>query len=431
MNPTTNPFAPGAGTQPPELAGRDAIIAMATITLARVKLGRPARSAILLGLRGVGKTVLLNRIAALAEGEGFEPVLLEAPEDRRLAELLVPPLRQLLFRLSRRSARAGELVRRGLGVLRSFAKAFKVKVGGVEFTVEPELGAADSGYLESDLTEVLVAVAVAAKEAGTAIALIVDEVQYLSGADLAALIVSLHKVTQRGLPFVFFGAGLPQVAGLAGDAKSYAERLFDYPEVGPLSDSAAREAVAAPVRREGAEITEEALVEVVTRTKGYPYFLQEWGFHAWNSSSSSPISGEDARAASGRALEALDRGFFRVRLDRLTPRERDYVRAMAELGPGPHRSGEIAGLLRLKVSAAAPLRDKLIKKGMVYSPQHGDTAFTVPMFDEFMRRTMPGWAPAGPAESVPERVQRVRNTRERVTSPKSAADLVRARRGKP
>ncbi len=393
MNPTNNPFAPGAGTQPPELAGRDEIISNATVALGRAKLGRPVRSQILLGLRGVGKTVLLNRIAAIAEGEGYLPIMLEAPEDRRLADMLVPPLRQLLFKLSR-SAQAKDVARRGLAVLRSFAKAFKVKVGDVEFTVEPELGAADSGSLESDLPELLVAVAAAAKEAGAPVALLIDEVQYLSEADLGALIISVHKIAQKSLPFVFFGAGLPQIAGLAGEAKSYAERLFEYPDVGPLADSAAREAVAAPVQREGAEISDQALTEIIQRTRGYPYFLQEWGFHAWNVSPSSPITVEDARTASGKALAAMDKGFFRVRLDRLTPRERDYVRAMAELGPGPHRSGEIARKLRLGVTAAGPLRDKLIKKGMVYSPQHGDTAFTVPMFDEFMRRSMPDWTPA-------------------------------------
>ncbi len=392
MNPTTNPFAPGAGTQPPELAGRDQIIADASVALGRVKLGRSARSQLLLGLRGVGKTVLLNRIAAIAEEQGYHPVMLEAPEDRRLAEMLVPPLRQLLFRLSRLD-QARNVARRGLAVLRSFAKAFKVKVGDVEFTVEAELGTADSGSLEADLPEVLLAVAHAAQEAGAAVSLFIDEVQYLTEPDLAALIVSVHRMAQKRLPFVIFGAGLPQLASLAGEAKSYAERLFDYPDVGPLADAAAREAVKAPVRREGADITDEALAEILQRTKGYPYFLQEWGFHAWNVAKGSPITGDDARLATGKALAAMDKGFFRVRLDRLTPRERDYVRAMAELGPGPHRSGEIAKKLRMQVSAAGPLRDKLIKKGMVYSPQHGDTSFTVPMFDEFMRRSMPGWAP--------------------------------------
>lgn len=395
MDPKTNPFAPGAGTQPPELAGRDKIIADATVALGRVKLGRPAKSQMLLGLRGVGKTVLLNRIATIAEGEGYQPVMLEAPEDRRLVEMLVPPLRQLLFKLSRLD-HARDVAKRGLGVLRSFAKVFKVKVGDVEFTVEPETGTADSGSLESDLPEVLLAVSTAAKQAGAAVALFVDEVQYLSAPDLAALIVSVHKMAQKGLPFVLFGAGLPQIAALAGEAKSYSERLFDYPGVGPLADPAAREAVAAPVRREGADITEEALTVIVQKTRGYPYFLQEWGFHAWDVAKASPITGHDARAATTQALDALDKGFFRVRLDRLTPREKDYMRAMAELGAGPHRSGEIAQKLGMDVTTAGPLRDKLIKKGMVYSPQHGDTAFTVPMFDEFMRRSMPGWAPNVP-----------------------------------
>ncbi|HTP49891.1 MAG TPA: ATP-binding protein [Anaeromyxobacteraceae bacterium] len=392
MNPTTNPFAPGAGTQPPELAGRSKIIADATVTLGRVKLGRPTKSQMLLGLRGVGKTVLLNRLAEVAEVEGYHPVMLEAPEDRRLAEMLVPPLRQLLFKLSRVD-QAKDLAKRGLGVLRSFAKAFKVKVGDIEFTVEPELGTADSGSLESDLPEVLLAASTAAKQAGTAVALFIDEVQYLAETDLAALIISVHKMAQKGLPFVLFGAGLPQLAALAGEAKSYAERLFDYPEIGPLPDDAAREAIAAPIRREGAEITDDALTLIAQKTKGYPYFLQEWGSHTWNVAVGSAIAADDVHRATAEALLALDKGFFRVRLDRLTPREKEYMRAMAELGPGPHRSGEIAQKFGINVQTAGPLRNGLIKKGMIYSPQHGDTAFTVPMFDEFMCRSMPDWTP--------------------------------------
>jgi DNA-binding CsgD family transcriptional regulator len=408
MNPTTNPFAPGAGTQPPELAGREKIIADATVALGRVKLGRPAKSQMLLGLRGVGKTVLLNRIADLAEDDGYQSVMLEAPEDRRLAEMLVPPLRQLLFKLSR-VEHAKDVAKRGLGVLRSFAKAFKVKMGDIEYTVEPATGTADSGSLESDLPEVFLAVATATKGASTAVALFIDEVQYLSETDLAALIVSVHKMTQKRLPFVLFGAGLPQLAALAGEAKSYAERLFDYPEVGPLAEDAAREAIAAPVRREGVEITDEALGVIVRKTKGYPYFLQEWGSHTWNAADASPITADDAERATTVALQALDKGFFRVRLDRLTPREKDYVRAMAELGPGPHRSGEIAQKLGMNVTTAGPLRNGLIKKGMLYSPQHGDTAFTVPMFDEFMRRSMPDWTPSVP--STPESRKKARPSR--------------------
>lgn len=392
MDPTRNPFAPGAGHQPPELAGRDKIINDATVALGRVKLARPVKSQMLLGLRGVGKTVLLNRIAAIADGQGYQSIMLEAPEGKRLAEMLVPHLRQTLIKLSKLE-QAKEVAKRGLGVLRSFAKTFKVKVGEIELSVEPETGTADSGSLETDLPEVLLAVATAAQEAGSAVALLIDEVQYLSEADLAALIVSCHKMAQKNLPLVVFGAGLPQIAALAGEAKSYAERLFDYPPVGALTDAAARDALAAPILREGAAITDEALAEIVHRTRGYPYFLQEWGSHAWNVAGASPITVSDVTAATAAALAALDESFFKVRLDRLTPREKDYVRAMAELGPGPHRSGEIAKILGTKVDQSSSLRDKLIKKGMVYSPQHGDTAFTVPMFDDFMKRSMPDWTP--------------------------------------
>jgi AAA ATPase domain len=393
MDPTQNPFAPGAGTQPPELAGREDIVDGATVALGRVLLGRPARSQMLLGLRGVGKTVLLNKIAQLAEEKDYATILLEAPEERSLAEMLVPPLRSQLFRLSRLE-KTKDVARRGLAVLRAFAGVFKVSVGDVEFGVGPEVGTADSGNLEADLPEVLLAVAGAAKQAGKPIALFVDEVQYLDEPDLAALIVAIHKVGQRGLPFVVFGAGLPQLAALAGEAKSYAERLFDYPDVGPLPDEAARDAIRTPLKREGVEIDEPALALLVEQTKGYPYFLQEWGAQAWNAAKASPITTKDARNATSRAIAQLDKGFFRVRLDRLTPRERDYMRAMAELGPGPHRSGDIAQTLAMNVTAAAPLRNGLIKKGMVFSPQHGDTAFTVPMFDEFMRRSMPDWVSA-------------------------------------
>ena len=390
MDPTQNPFAPGAGTQPPELSGRRDIVEGATVTLGRVLLGKPARSQMLLGLRGVGKTVLLNKIAQLAEEKDYATILLEAPEERSLAEMLVPPLRSQLFKLSRLE-KTKDAARRGLAVLRAFAGVFKVAAGDVEFGVSPEVGTADSGNLEADLPEVLLAAASAAKQAGKAIALFVDEVQYLTERDLAALIVAIHKVGQRGLPFVVFGAGLPQLAALAGEAKSYAERLFDYPDVGPLPAEAARDAIRTPLEREDVEIDERALALIVEKTKGYPYFLQEWGAQAWNAAKASPITANDARNATSRAVAQLDKGFFRVRLDRLTPRERDYMRAMAELGPGPHRSGDIAQTLALSVTTAAPLRNGLIKKGMVFSPQHGDTAFTVPMFDEFMRRSMPEW----------------------------------------
>jgi hypothetical protein len=392
MDRAKNPFAPGAGTRPPELAGRDQIIEDATVALKRVLDGRPAKSQLLLGLRGVGKTVLLNRIAEIAEDEHFLTVVLEAPESRRLAEMLVPPLRATLFKLSG-IAHARDLANRGIRVLRAFASAFKVKYGGAEFSVEAERGVADSGDLESDLPALLETVARAAKAAGRGVTILIDEVQYLSQEDLSALIVSIHRIAQRDLPLLVFGAGLPQLAGLVGEAKSYAERLFDFPEVGPLAPAAAAQAIRQPLLQEGAEIEPAALALVVERTQRYPYFLQEWGSQAWNVAADSPITTADVERATVKALTALDNGFFRVRFERLTPREREYVRAMAELGPGPHRSPAIAALLKLHVTAAAPIRGDLIRKGMIYSPARGDTAFTVPMFDDFMRRMMPDWSP--------------------------------------
>ena len=388
MDPARNPYSPGAGTPPPELAGRDPVLEDARVALARVRAGRPAKAQMLLGLRGVGKTVLLNRIEQLALEQGYGTVLIEAPENRGLPELLVPPLRKLLLRLDR-GERVRERARLALRALRNFASVFKVSAGELEVGIEPERGVADSGNIESDLADLLVAVAEAARESETAAALLIDEVQYLSAADLAALIVAVHKISQRNLPLIFFGAGLPQLAALAGEAKSYAERLFDYPDIGALDLHAARDALREPARRERVEYTDVALALIIETTQGYPYFLQEWGSHAWKVADESPIEEADARRATELAIWQLDHGFFRVRLDRLTPREKSYMRAMAGLGPGPHRSGDIAQALQSKVQSVAPIRQSLIRKGMIYSPAHGDTAFTVPMFDDFLLRSMP------------------------------------------
>ncbi|HEU4643847.1 MAG TPA: AAA family ATPase [Gemmatimonadaceae bacterium] len=392
MDPTINPFAPGAGTRPPELAGRDEILVAARNALVRVKMGRPAKSQMLLGLRGVGKTVLLNEIGRMGEAEGYRVIELEAPEGRRLAEMLVPPLRSVLNRLST-AEKAKTIATKALRGLQSFASTFRVKVGDVQVgMVEP--GVADSGHLETDLPELLLLVAAAARAAETPVALLIDEVQYLSEEDLRALIVSAHKIAQRGLPFIVFGAGLPQLAALTGEAKSYSERLFDFITVGRLDAAASERAIREPIRAEGADIEPAALTAIVERTRGYPYFLQVWGKHAWDTAPASPITESDVARATREAGAALDESFFRVRLDRLTRREKDYVRAMAELGPGPHRSGDIAATLGVPVTTVAPLRSRLIDKGMIYSGQYGETDFTVPMFDEFMRRAIPVWTPA-------------------------------------
>jgi hypothetical protein len=391
MDPVRNPFAPGAGTPPPELAGRDELRETVRIALARVRLGLPTKSVLMVGLRGVGKTVLLDRMRDDAEATGIQTVRVEAPETRSLPALLAPQLRQALLRLSR-NERARALAHRALRALAGFAKALKFKYQDIEvgFDFEPEPGLADNGDLEQDLQALLEVVGGAAREAETALVLFIDELQYVEEDQLAALITALHRGAQRRLPIVLVGAGLPQLRGQMGRAKSYAERLFDFPEVGPLSDEDARIAIAKPARDQGVAITDEALQSIVQQTQGYPYFLQEWGKHAWDVATESPITLDDVGLASKAAVAALDESFFRVRFDRLTPLEKRYLRAMSELGPGPHRSGDIADQLGRKVTALGPTRNQLISKGMIWSPNHGDTAFTVPLFDEFMRRIMPG-----------------------------------------
>lgn len=385
MNPLDNPFVPGAGTPPPELAGRDQLMESARIALGRTKLGRFAKSMVLVGLRGVGKTVLLVRIRNQAEAQGFRSILVEAREGKGLPALLAHPLRQILFSLDS-VASVSHKTRRGLRVLASFIKSFRAKVGEVELSIDPEVGAADSGDLENDLGNLLVAVAEAATEQGTAIALCLDEMQYLSEEELSALILSIHQVSQRQLPLVLMGAALPQVIGLAGRSKSYAERLFDFPELGPLDEPAARAALQDPARSQGVSFAEDGLAEIYRETQGYPYFLQQWGYEAWNLATESPITLGTVQQASQKAVKRLDEGFFRVRFDRLTPREKVYLRALAELGPGSQRSSEIAEAMGVKVNTIAPLRAGLIRKGMIFSPTYGETAFTVPLFDQFMKR---------------------------------------------
>ena len=336
--------------------------------------------------------MLLVKIQELAEEEGYLTALIEAPEERRLAALLVPKLRQLLYKLSG-VEKARILANRAMSALRSFASAFKVSYGDFEFGVEGEPGIAASGDLETDLTELFLLIANAAREAEKPVAILIDEVQYLEKEDLSALIVALHRIGQRSLPLIVFGAGLPQMAALSGEAKSYAERLFDYPPVGALEEDAARRALREPVRDAGADIEDDALDLIVERTEGYPYFLQEWGAHSWKQAPEPPIRCSDVQVASQDATKALDASFLRVRFDRLTPREQDYLRAMAELGPGPHRSGDIAEMLGIPVTSAGPLRTNLIRKGMIWSPSHGETAFTVPLFHDYMKRAMPNWQP--------------------------------------
>lgn len=390
MDRRNNPYVPGAGLQPPELAGRDRLLSDASIDMDRVLSGRPAKGLILLGLRGVGKTVLLNRLRSTADEKGFHTARIEAPEGTSLPQLLVPELRRVLHGLDLRHA-ASHHLRRAANVLTKFARVFKVKAVDVdlEFSVDLAPGEGDSGNLEQDLPHLLVALARAAADRRTAVGLFIDEIQYLSPSELAAVIVACHEIAQENLPFLFIGAGLPQVAALAGKAKSYAERLFDYPQVGALESDDARAALLKPAQAEGVVFDDDAAEQVLDAADNFPYFIQEWGFQVWNAAPASPVTSAMVRAASPDVVSQLDNNFFRVRFDRLTPLEQKYLRAMAELGPGPHGTGHIAETLGVRTSSVATVRQHLITKGMVWSQRHGETAFTVPMFDAFMKRQMP------------------------------------------
>lgn len=385
-----NPFAPGAGIPPPELAGRDDLMKRAAVALDRIRIGRPTRSVILHGLRGVGKTVLLNRIIKDAECRGIASARMEAPEGRSLPALLGPALRSALLRLSRGEG-PKDHVRKGMKALAGFVGAVKFMYRDVELSLdfEPEAGLADSGDLNSDLTDLFLTLGAAARERSTAIVLSIDELQHVPEDQLASLIAALHRANQESLPITMVAAGLPQLVRRTGDAKPYAERLFEFVSVGRLDDEDARDALTVPASREGMDFHPDAISEILLRTQGYPYFLQEWGKHSWDIAKGPRIGLEDVKLATTEALAELDASFFRVRFDRLTPAQRRYMRAMAELGPGPHRSGDIADILNVKVTAVAPRRNSLIANGMIYSPAHGDTAFTVPLFDGFMKRTMP------------------------------------------
>jgi hypothetical protein len=380
-----NPYNPGAGVPPPELAGRDDLIEHARVAIVRARGWRQARSAIMLGLRGVGKTVLLNALEAIAEENHCQTALIEIDPDKTLAQQLAPQLQHILHRLDR-VKKTGADLQKAFAALRGFASMFKASVGDIDFSLG---GAPATGDLAIDLTDLFLAIADAAKKRDSAIVLLIDEIQYLQKGDLSALIMAMHKISQRQLPLLLFGAGLPQLAKLAGDAKSYAERLFEYPPIGPLDDRSARLALAAPVEREGVKYSKDALDYVVEQTGRYPFFLQVWGAHCWETAAKSPITLADAKVASAAATAALDEGIFKVRLARLTERQRAYALAMAAFGSEPVSSSEVANALNLSLSQAAPIRDELIKKGMAYSPERGLIGFTVPKFDEFMRRTLP------------------------------------------
>ena len=389
MDELRNPYRPGAGARPPALIGRDQLINQFGITLRRAAARRPGKSLMPTGLRGVGKTVLLNRFAEIAANEGWSRAFIEVPEGKDFRTLLAAHLRKSLLELRARQSTGAVL--RALRILKAFS--LKIPDGPtVVIDVDPLIGLADSGLIADDVTDLLVAVGEATASAGAGFLIAIDELQYLVEDALAALISAVHRTAQLDLPVVLVGAGLPQLPGLAGEAKSYAERLFEFPQIGSLDQADAEAALQIPAQQAGTEFTPEALVGIVRESHGYPYFLQEWGYQVWNEAQGPAMTGADVAEAKPVVIRRLDENFFRVRFDRLTPKEKEYLRAMAELGPGPHRSGDIAACLGVRVESVAPRRSALITKGMVYSPAHGDTAFTVPLFDEYLRRAMPQWS---------------------------------------
>jgi hypothetical protein len=390
MDPITNPYAPGAGTPPPELAGRDELRRKVDVCIQRLRIGNPAKSVIMVGLRGVGKTVLLDRMRFDAEATGIFTIRIEAPEHKSLPAMLAPELRLAMLKLSQIDA-AKELAQRTLRALAGFAKGLKVKFHDIEVGIdyEPEKGLADNGQLEGDLMALLTEAGKAAKAANTVLVMFIDELQYIKQVEFAALITALHRCAQLELPITMVGAGLPQLLSLAGEAKSYAERLFEYPPVDKLSRQDANDAIRKPAKGLGVEFTDDAVNEIIVHTQGYPYFLQEWGKHTWDVAAQSPITLADVQKATQLTIATLDESFFKVRLDRTTPSEKRYLRAMADLGAGPHRSGDIAEQIKKKASSLGPVRASLIAKGIIWSPDHGNTAFTVPLFHEYLLRKLP------------------------------------------
>lgn len=391
MDNLDNPYTPNAGASPEALIGRDDQTDSFEILLRRLQRGRSEQSMIITGLRGVGKTVLLNRFEQIARGAGWEVVEFEASkhDDSKFRQALFSQLKAALLRLSPR-ARWTERSRRAAEALSAFAVSVDQQgTWSMSWDVPPAEGLGDHGDLGMDLTDVLTAIGEAAAEQGKGVAVLIDEVQFLAASQLEALIQSIHKTVQRKLPVTFVGAGLPQIAELAGDAKSYAERLFKFPRIDSLDSADARTALTEPAAAEGAVYDSDAVDLAVEVTRGYPYFIQELGYQVWTVARNNRITREDVTLAQEAYEAKLDSSFFRVRLDRATPLQTAYMRAMAELGPEPQKASDVARLLERDSTQLGPTRAELIEMGLLYTPEHGYAAFTVPDFDKFMLRAVP------------------------------------------
>lgn len=385
MDPVQNPFSPGAGTPPPELAGRGELIEEARIMIGRALNGRSTQGMLMTGLRGVGKTVILNELMRMAEEKGALPLFVEATAESTLSELLASELKKLFFSLNR-IAGAADKVKKGLVVLRNFIGTIHLKVGDIGLDIEPFAGIADSGNIETDLADLFECVAEAAKEKKKAVLLLVDEVQYLPKKELGALIMAFHRLQQRQLPFAVIGAGVPMLAELAGKTKSYAERLFLYPKVDALSFDATRQAIESPFASCGVQVERTAVEKVYEQSKGYPYFIQEWGYQIWNRVERKRVDADVVDKVRAKVEKRLDENFFHARLERLTTGEKDFLYGMS-LCSGNIHVADVAKALGSNVASLSKRRASLLAKGMIYSPRYGELAFTVPMFGQFMRRS--------------------------------------------
>ena len=391
MDAIANPYLAAAGARPHTLAGRESLRETLRIAVERTRRRLTTKGAIVVGLRGTGKTVLLEKCRDEAEAAGVQVVRIDTPAGRSLPSLLAPELRLALLRMSR-DARSSQSAQRGLRALAGFAASLRRGYPDIEVGIDadPESGLADSGELESATQALLQSVSEAAQGGGSALALFIDDLHDMAPGELGALLTALRRCVQLRLPITLIGAGLPQLMGHIHSARPTAEQLFEFTEIGNLTPADAARAISEPAAELGVHFDEEALRHIVAATHGNPYFLQELAKQTWNAAERSPITQQDSRNAAPYAIAALDENFFRVGFNRLSPTEKKYLRAMAELGAGPHRSGDIASVLSRPVSALGPIRAQLIGKSMIWSPRHGDTCFAAPRFDEFLRRSWPG-----------------------------------------
>jgi hypothetical protein len=386
MDPRKNPYAPGAGTKPPALVGRDRQIESFDILLERLENGYVERSMIITGLRGVGQTVLLDVFREKAEARDWASVEWEVEKNAAFAPKMAAHVRRALLQIAPK-AKWTDRVLRAASILKSFTVTFNpdgAMTAGLD--IDALAGIGDSGALSEDLSDLFVAIGEAAQDRGVGVVFLIDEIQFLHPPDLEALIVALHKCTRRSLPITLVGAGLPQIPRLAGEAKSYSERLFRFPHIGELDAGDARDALVLPAADQDVEFEPPAVDSMVAYTQGYPYFLQEYGRIVWDETSASPITLEDVESVLPLVEAGLDESFFRVRAERTTELELRYLYAMAELGPKPQRAGDVARRIGRTAEQAGPVRSRLIDKGLLYTPGHGYAAFTVPQFDRYMLR---------------------------------------------